>query len=327
MILSYVKSRIWALIAVFMFSAAFALVFYLYRLPLAAVGYALLLCLFPTFPFLALDFITFRKRHLRLVALLSEISISLEGLPMPASQTETDYQSLLGKLFSDRETMRTEMAQGYEDLAAYYTMWAHQIKTPIAAMRLILQAEDLPSSSELMGQLQRIEQYVEMVLCYLQLGSDSTDYVIRSHDLGEIVTACARKYAGQFIRKKLRLDCAAMHTPVLTDEKWLAFVLEQLLSNAVKYTKVGGVSIYLEAPTTLVIRDTGIGIAPEDLPRVFEKGYTGLNGRTDKRATGIGLYLSKRILDKLGHGIGIESEPGKGTKVSLYLDSRKLGFD
>ena len=106
----------------------------------------------------------------------------------------------------------------------------------------------------------------------------------------------------------------------------LVFVLEQILSNALKYTKSGSIHIYLspDAPKTLVIEDTGIGIAPEDLPRIFEKGYTGCNGRADKRSTGIGLYLCRQIMEKLSHTIRIESEMGVGTKVYLGLDTVSL---
>lgn len=117
---------------------------------------------------------------------------------------------------------------------------------------------------------------------------------------------------------------APLNVSVITDEKWLLFVIEQVLSNALKYTRSGSVSITLEAPKTLCIRDTGIGIAPEDLPRVFEKGYTGSNGRTDKRATGIGLYLCRRILAKLGHSITIASTPGMGTTVRIGLEQDAL---
>jgi signal transduction histidine kinase len=166
-----------------------------------------------------------------------------------------------------------------------------------------------------------------MVLCYLRLGADSTDYVIRTCDLEGIVRECAHRYASQFIRKKLRFHCDCAGFRVLTDEKWLAFAVDQLLSNAIKYTSSGEIYVSVETPATLAIRDTGIGIAPEDLPRVFEKGYTGLNGRSDKRATGIGLYLVKRVLDQLGHSISIESAPGEGTCVRVNLHTRRLDFD
>ena len=176
----------------------------------------------------------------------------------------------------------------------------------------------------LLEQLQSVEQYVEMVLGYLRLESPSSDYVIRNYALDDIVRQAVRKYASQFIRRKLRLEYTPLNVSVITDEKWLLFVIEQVLSNALKYTRSGSVSITLEAPKTLCIRDTGIGIAPEDLPRVFEKGFTGCNGRTDKRATGIGLYLCRRILEKLGHTIAITSTVGEGTTVRIGLQQDAL---
>lgn len=165
---------------------------------------------------------------------------------------------------------------------------------------------------------------MEMVLGYLRLESPSSDYVIRNYALDDIVRQAVRKYASQFIRRKLRLEYTPLNVSVITDEKWLLFVIEQVLSNALKYTRSGSVSITLEAPKTLCIHDTGIGIAPEDLPRVFEKGFTGCNGRTDKRATGIGLYLCRRILEKLGHTIAITSTVGEGTTVRIGLQQDAL---
>lgn len=158
-----------------------------------------------------------------------------------------------------------------------------------------------------------------MVLNYLRLGSDSTDYVICRVELDRLLHQSVKKYAKQFIRRRIRLDYKETGLTVLTDEKWLSFAIEQLLANALKYTREGGgIRIYAEGEA-LCIEDTGIGIAAEDLPRVFEKGYTGCNGRTDKKSTGIGLYLCRKILDKLGHGITIESKIGAGTKVKVYL--------
>ena len=193
-----------------------------------------------------------------------------------------------------------------------------------AAMRLLLQDADTDEQRALLEQLQSVEQYVEMVLGYLRLESPSSDYVIRNYALDDIVRQAVRKYASQFIRRRLRLEYTPLNVSVITDEKWLLFVIEQVLSNALKYTRSGSVSITLEAPKTLCIRDTGIGIAPEDLPRVFEKGFTGCNGRTDKRATGIGLYLCRRILEKLGHTIAITSTVGEGTTVRIGLQQDAL---
>jgi signal transduction histidine kinase len=212
----------------------------------------------------------------------------------------------------------------YDDLVDYYSMWVHQIKTPIAAMSLLLQSEDTPLNKELLEELFRVEQYVEMVLCYLRLDSETTDYVIREYDLEDIVRQAIRKYASQFIRKRIKLEYEEISCKVLTDEKWLLTVIEQVLSNSLKYTKSGSITIKLEAPKTLCIRDTGIGISPEDLPRIFDKGFTGYNGRADKKSSGIGLYLCRRITDKMGHKISAASEIGKGTIIRIDLESTKL---
>ena len=125
----------------------------------------------------------------------------------------------------------------------------------------------------------------------------------------------------------LETDYQPLNAQIMTDEKWLLFVIEQILSNALKYTQQGCVSIYLESPKILCIRDTGMGIAAEDLPRIFEKGYTGYNGRTDKKASGLGLYLCARICRNLGHGISAESEPDKGTVIKLNLNTAERMFE
>ncbi|MFR2965264.1 MAG: sensor histidine kinase [Anaerovoracaceae bacterium] len=156
-----------------------------------------------------------------------------------------------------------------------------------------LQKEDTEFSRKMSPELFRIEQYVEMVLTFLRLDSDTTDYVIKEYSLDDIVSQAVRKFSGDFINRKLTLEYKPLKAKVITDEKWLSFVIEQVLSNALKYTVNGKISISMEEPKTLCISDTGIGIAAEDLPRIFEKGYSGYNGRVNKRASGIGLYLCK----------------------------------
>ena len=206
----------------------------------------------------------------------------------------------------------------------YYTVWAHQIKTPIASMRLNLQNEDSEFARNVADDLQRIEQYVEMVMIFLRLDNGSTDYVIKEQDLDKIIKSAIKKFSTQFIRRKLSLVYEPINIKAITDEKWLSFVIEQVLSNALKYTQKGTISITLKEPKTICISDTGIGLAPEDLPRVFEKGYTGYNGRNDKNASGIGLYLCKRICNNLGHKVTIASDLNKGTSIYINLEQKSL---
>ena len=182
-----------------------------------------------------------------------------------------------------------------------------------------LQEDDSPRRGELEMELLKIGQYVEMVLSYLRLDSDSTDYVLREYPLDDILRQAVRKFAKMFILKKITLDFQETGKTVLTDEKWLLFVVEQVLSNALKYTPEGGtIRIYGDG-ATVVIADNGIGIREEDQARVFEKGYTGYNGRADKKSTGIGLYLCRQVMDRLNHGISLTSRPGQGTLVRLDL--------
>lgn len=324
LLLSYVRSKRWGLLFLVLCLGICALVFGLYHLPLASVGYAALLCAVLALVWLVVDLGAYRRRHQCLEALQTEITVTLEHLPPPLNALEADYQALLHILDAQRREQEGKLSRQYRDMMEYYTIWAHQIKTPIAAMRLLLQEEDSPQSRALGEELQRVEQYVQMVLGYLRLDSESTDFVLRRCDLDTVVRQAVRNYAGSFIRKKIALDYQGVNVQVLTDEKWLRFVIEQVLSNALKYTRSGKVTISLEGEATLVIADTGIGIAPEDLPRIFERGFTGCNGRVDQRSSGIGLYLCRRILKQLGHGIRITSAPGQGTRVCLDLEQHPL---
>ena len=245
---------------------------------------------------------------------------------------------------NSKESRQWEELQEKQD---FFALWAHQIKTPIFALRLLIR-EEPEENRESLAQLFRIEQYVEMVLGYLRTEDMSADLKLTRCSLDRIIREQIHKYAGIFVSKKLSLSYEGTDAIVLTDEKWLGFVIGQILSNALKYTRTGGIEIWLEdergnrvsenpnlkqntapgicntAPATLVIADSGIGIQPEDLPRIFEKGYTGVNGREDNRATGIGLYLSRKILRKLGHEITVDSQVDKGTEVRMSLWKKDL---
>lgn len=248
---------------------------------------------------------------------------------------EALYRSMIAKMRQEKEELIFEDQKRYTEMMDYYGMWAHQIKTPIAAMRILVQSgmdrEENEENQKLFRQLQmelfKTEQYVEMVLSYLKICDIAKDMVLERCDLGKVVRQAGKKYSRLFILQKLSLEMGEIAEIVLTDEKWLSFVVEQILSNALKYTKSGSVSIYLEQEGVLVIKDTGIGISVEDLPRIMEKGYTGYNGRIDKRSTGIGLYLCKKVMDKLHHQLRIDSEDGKGTKVVLDLRRTQLDLE
>lgn len=172
-------------------------------------------------------------------------------------------------------------------------------------------------------ELFRIEEYVSMALQYQRVSSTENDFVLEKVSVDGVIRDTIKKYAKIMIRRHIGINYSGTGQEVYTDGKWLAFMLEQILSNAIKYTPHGVVTIETAEEKDrffITIKDTGIGIKAEDLPRVFEKGYTGYNGHADKKATGIGLYLCRQMADKLGHTIRMESEIGKGTKVWIGFD-------
>ena len=322
--LSYLKSKQKLLAALALFAATFIVAFLLYKLPLMAIIYPMALCLLFGAIICAVDFSREKKKH-ELMCDIKKLSTSMaEHLPAAQSIEEGDYQELLRILCRENSEIEVSSKTSYREMVDYYTVWAHQIKTPIASMKLSLQGEDSPLARKLSSDLFRIEQYVEMVLAFLRIDSDYSDYVFRRRDIDGIIRQSVKKFASEFIGRKISLEYGEIHKDIVTDEKWLSFVLEQLLSNALKYTREGSIRIYLRGENTLCIADTGIGIAPEDLPRIFEKGYTGANGRSDMTASGLGLYLCKKICDKLGIKIAAESEIGKGTVISLDLEQYAL---
>ena len=320
LIASYIRRHGTMLIALTLTFIVFATVFSLYCLPLEPVLYAAVLSAVIFLVLGLVRFASFSRRHRALIQLQKKLENELTELPRPQSVIEDDYQELIRVLHKSRVDLLSAADRTISEMTDYYTLWAHQIKTPIAALRLITEESGDPRMA---AELFRIEQYVDMVLTYVRAESVETDSVLRLQPVDPIIRAAVRKYARMFITKKLSLNYNGAALQAVTDEKWLQFVLEQLLSNAVKYTRTGGVRIYAEG-RLLIIEDTGIGIAPEDLPRVCEKGYTGYTGRADKRSTGIGLYLCRRILTKLGHTIRLESSPGHGTRVILGLEGKPL---
>ena len=325
--LKYLKQKLWLFVVGGTFSLIFTVSFFLYHLPVEAVIYPTLLCAFIGLFVLIFDFLRVKDRHKELAQIKSIPDAITATFPADNNIQNEDYREVIRLLCEEHNQYKSETNYKYTDMIDYYTVWAHQIKTPIAAMRLTLQNEDTPLTRKLTNDLYRIEQYVEMVLTFLRLNSDSTDYVFKEYDLDNIVKSAVKKFSSEFIGRKLRLIYDPLNTSVITDEKWLSFVIEQVLSNALKYTPSGSITISLVGEKTLRIEDTGIGIAPSDLPRIFENGYTGFNGRTDKKASGIGLYLCRRVCNNLGHTITANSTVDVGTAIDIDLTKTKLELE
>lgn len=316
---AYIKQKSKILLIILLFCIIFAIVFYLYKLPVEAVIYPSLLCILFGAILMVLDFAKIKRRHKILEKLGNMPSAMIDELPSVSNINDYGYQRIIRSLQKEISQLESDSNNRFNDMVDYYTVWAHQIKTPIASMRLTLQNEDTPLSRKLLSDLFRIEQYVEMIMAFLRLDSTSSDYVFKEHNIDTIIRQAVKKYANEFIDRKISLVYNPIDYTVVTDDKWLSFVIEQILSNALKYTQKGSIKIYMNENMMLCIEDTGIGIAPEDLPRIFEKGYTGYNGRSDKKASGLGLYLCNRICKNLDTGITVLSEIDKGTIVRIDL--------
>lgn len=324
LLISFLREKRYSLLFFCLCLSLLAVVFRLYGEEWEAWFYGAGLCGCLGLVALTIQWIRFCRHSQERRNKLSSIEQVQEDLPAPETLAEADYQEMITILSRRCQELTTAYRTQRQDSLDYYTTWAHQIKTPIAVMQMILKGEDTEEHRALSAELFRIEQYVEMVLSYIRLGSETKDFVFQEYSLDNLIRQSIRKYAPQFIHKKLYLHYEKTEEKVLTDEKWLCFIMEQLLSNAVKYTYQGGVTLSVSPEKVLTIRDTGIGIATEDLPRIFEKGFTGYNGRSDKKSTGLGLYLCKQAADPLGIRIWVKSQPGEGTEFSLDLASRKL---
>ena len=322
-VLQYLREHSRSILTAVLFFVIFFVAFLLYHLPLAAVLYPTVICMLIGLVMTCNSMYRAYQKHRRLTELqgLSDVVIQSELKPYTSIEDQ-DYRGIISHLCNEKQTMEQQMTNAYSEMIDYYTVWVHQIKTPISSMRLHLKREDTALSRKLTSDLLHIEQYVEMVLTYLRMGSDTTDYVFREVALDEILKENIRKYRGDFIIKKLSLQYTPSGTKIVTDEKWLSFVIGQILSNALKYTKNGSVTIEVDESKTLCISDTGIGIAPEDLPRIFEKGYTGYHGREYSHASGLGLYLCKEVCNRLGVEITVISEIDKGTTVKIDLNQK-----
>ena len=264
-------------------------------------------------------------RYRRKLRQMKQIGLRTELLPRELPETgdalSREYDELIRAFCKENEQLRAKYNLESAEQEEYYTLWVHQIKTPISAMRLLLDNRNDENARLLKQELFKVEQYADLALKFVKLGDIAGDLVVELCDLNEIARAAVKKYSLLFVCNKLTVEIEPLEKEVVSDSMWLGFILQQLLSNCVKYTHVGGVRIYMERGA-LVVSDTGIGIRKEYLPRIFEKGYTGYNGRMDNRASGIGLYLSKRAADALRIQISVESELGKGTKVSLRFPVR-----
>ena len=224
------------------------------------------------------------------------------------------------RLLNENKNLKSEMLNQKDDLNAYFLMWLHQIKTPMTVSKLLLDKPDETTSTKLKMQLMYIEQYINMAMNYLKMIDYSTDMDITQVNLDDIIKNLLKKYSLLFIHNHISLEYQSNLTYVVSDSQWLTILIEQILSNALKYTENGKITIqYLEDKHALEIRDTGIGIRSEDIPKIFDRGYSGFNGRMNEKSSGLGLYLARKISERLNIQIEVESKLSKGSVFRLVF--------
>ncbi|MDF2910378.1 MAG: sensor histidine kinase [Sporolactobacillus laevolacticus] len=311
----YWRERKYYILAVAVTIFIISVTFYLRNLPMLAFFSSLLFGATVLGIFCAYNYFRFQCRHKeRIQQVVPQIDLK------PESQAEKDMLQLLNEQKEYYETKLAKVKQFDEDLTDVVSMWSHQMKVPLSVLDLMGQTHDF-TVDELKEQTFQLENYLDMLLHYLRLNHEQTDYRFTTVQIKPLVQAVVRKFAPLFIRKGLSvtIDGDAIWT---TDEKWLFFALDQIIGNAVKYTKAGKVRVQI-SPQSIKISDTGIGILKEDLPRLFEHGFTGYNGRRDKKATGLGFFLAKEVADRLSLRIHVDSEIDKGTTVTIIREKNE----
>ena len=308
--LAYLRSRS----RLFVYLISLTSLLLLFQFLFASLGiyflYFFLLCCFVTILFFTWD-------------ILVEMQVYRQEILYGEREAQSPLEIALAEKLEAREMelyqQRSDAERKLTDLLDYYTLWVHQIKTPIAASQLLVsEVADRQLKQQLEQEIFKIDSYTNLVLQYLRLESFHDDLVLKQVQIEDLVKETLRKYALFFIQKGLNVNLHDLDKEIVTDKKWLLVVIEQIISNSLKYTKEGGLEIYMDGQE-LCIKDTGIGIKNSDVIRVFERGFSGYNGRLTQQSSGLGLYLSKKISEELGHQIRIESEVGKGTIVRIQF--------
>ena len=306
--------------AVLLTFAGSAVVFFLYGLPPEPFAYVFMIVAVLGAVTFTVAYIKGLRRAERREQMIRS-ALTEAALPLPESFAEEDYQTVVALMRDELTRLRNDFEIARQEETDFYTAWVHQIKTPIAVMRMELGGDEAPDARALETELFRIEQYADMVLQYVRLGGEGNDLVIKEYPLDELIREAIRKFAPQFVAKRLGLSYDGTDVRIVTDKKWFSVILEQIISNAIKYTPTGNITVRID-DGTLTIADTGIGIAPEDIPRIFEKGFTGENGRLEKRSSGLGLYLCRKAAELLNIPLSVNSTVGRGSVFSFDLNGK-----
>ena len=318
----YLKMKKTSIIGILGVYAILFVFVYLYRIPIEVILYPFILTIVFVLMVLLFDYIKYKEKVNKISQICNDISSCYSVKINDKNIFDEYYLDIINELLKENRKQVSQIQKKVSDINDYFSIWVHQIKTPIASMKLKIDNEQM-DLLQLASDLNRIDHYVDLVLSFLKFDEEKIDLYFRKTDVDRIMRESLKKFSNDFIIKKIRLDYKLSKRELLTDEKWLSFVFDQLLSNALKYTDKGTISIYYDGDSCLCIKDSGIGIALADMERLFEKGFTGYNGRQYKKASGIGLYMCKRMCDKLNIAISIESIVNEYTLVKLKFLSNE----
>ena len=331
-IIEFIKERmIFLIINLIMF----LLVAILMKIVKVSINIILILFLIWFGPILIYMFLEFIKYRRYLNNLINTVENLDRKYLLPEVIEEPRFQEarIINDVLKQCNKSMHEKVKHYKDeqieYREYIETWVHEIKTPIASAKLILENDNSNLSERINYEMKRVEGFIEQVLYYARSSDVSKDYIIKEFSLRSVVMKSVKSNSRDFINKNIKLDIRGIEGNIFSDEKWVEFIINQIIINAMKFSipNEGKVSIYSkvnENNIILTIEDNGVGINEKDIDRVFEKGFTGENGRKFGKSTGIGLYLCKKLCDKLGIGISLSSKQGKGTRINIIFPQGKF---
>ncbi|MBU5484461.1 sensor histidine kinase [Clostridium sp. MSJ-11] len=323
----FIKDKIVIILCNMMMFIILAAIMIAININFIIIVFAFVIWFFPLISYMALEFIKYKNYY-------DEINSVLEKLDkkylLPEMIEEANFMQgeKLNSILKEISRDMHENVKYYKDMQSdyreYIETWVHEIKTPIASTKLIIENNRNEVSNKIDFQMDRIEGFVEQVLYYSRSNNVDKDYIIKQTNLDNVVRNVVKRNHRDFIHKKIKLYIKDINEVVYTDGKWTEFIINQIIGNSIKYSsnKEPMINIYSVKKANLVmliIDDNGVGIIDKDINRVFEKGFTGENGRRFSKSTGMGLYLCEKLCSKLGLKISIDSEVNKGTKVTLIF--------
>ena len=325
--LDYLKEKSIFLSVNLMFFIMISTVMYFSNISFVIIFIVFFIWFFPLSTYILIEYMKYRKYFSNINNILESLDkkyILPEVLQEPNFMVGENINDILKELSRDMHEQVKHYRNIQEEYREYIEMWVHEIKTPIASSKLLIENNTNEVTRKIDTQMDRIENYVEQVLYYSRSDEVGKDYIIKKVGLSKLVKDVIKRNQRDFISKRISLQLGDLDEIIYSDTKWVEFILNQIIGNAIKYSKGKDdkIEIYLKkisSAVVLTIKDHGVGIIERDLNRVFEKGFTGENGRKFGKSTGIGLYLCKKLTDKLGLGLQVQSEENVGTEISIIF--------